>query len=118
METNKKLDELFEGIKRPLGTTPVNIESAPKEVADKILPIYSGLDISSAIQYPKEQVDIRKIKKFENAITLADDKILRKFFNTLLLLNSKKDIEDVISVLEKLVDVGVFDDEEEDENED
>lgn len=117
MEMNKTLDELFEGIKRPLGATPVNIESAPDEVKEKILQdnVYPRPDITAALQYPRKQTDkeIKRTEKFENAMTVRDNKMLAKFFATPFILNDKKDIENVIDILEKLIDVGVFDDEEE-----
>lgn len=116
MEMNKTLDETFKGFEKPLGATPINFSKAPDEVKEKILQgnVYPRPDITAALQYPRKQTDkeVKRTEKFENAMTVRDNKMLAKFFATPFILNDKKDIEDVISVLEKLIDDGVFDDEE------
>lgn len=113
--SQKSLNEIFEGYDKPYGTTPVNIEGAPEEVIQRIkTAVEPRLDITAALQCwnAKSEGETKRAKKFEDVMTLHDNRVMTKFFRTPILLNEKKDVEAAIEVLKKILEAGVFDDEE------
>ena len=116
--SQKSLNEIFEGCNKPYGATPVNIEDAPEEVIQRIKTTEPEPrpDITTALQCqnPKSEGETKRAKKFEAVMTLQDDRVMTKFFRTPLLLNEKENVEAAIEVLKKILEAGVFDDDEED----
>jgi hypothetical protein len=113
--SQKSLNEIFEGCNKPYGATPVNIEGAPEEVIRRIkTTVEPRPDITTAPQCwnAKSEGETKRTEKFEAVMTLHDNRVMSKFFRTPLLLNEKKDVEAAIEVFKKILEAGVFDDEE------
>lgn len=116
--SQKSLNEIFEGCNKPYGATPVNIEDAPEEVIQRIkTTVEPRPDITTALQCqnPKSEGETKRAKKFEAVMTLQDDRVMTKFFRTPLLLNEKENVEAAIEVLKKILEAGVFDDDDEED---
>lgn len=119
--SQKSLNEILEGYNKPYGATPVNIEDAPEEVIQRIkTTVEPRPDITTGFQCQNGwnswnggiKEETKRSEKFEAVMTLHDNRVMTKFFRTPLLFNEKEDVEDAIEVLKKILEAGVFDDEE------